>query len=592
MDKKRIWSFVGASMSTMVFPYILKNFNEKEALSNSIFTLILFFSFYEVLDYAIKHSDYRLRKLAIIWGMLTSFCMIIGANIIKNEVTEISQIDTWVKIILLFPLMACTFILLFCLIRNIALCSEKSVRTSISSRKCFMICWFGIFFVWIPSFFSAYPGIYAYDCIHQIKWYIDGNVYTHHPIIHTYLLSFFIIKLGRDLFGSLEIGLFLYSIFQMLCMSAIFSALYTFYIKEKLKSKWRYVILAWFAFYPVNAILAFSATKDVLYAGIFMLCMMLSVMVIEKEDILTSKRFCFLFGLLWFGEMIFRNQGKYVFAVGIVFLLLAVKKYRKRLLVLTLIICILFGVYDGPVTTAIAYRRGDTINEMMSIPCVQLSRAMLYDKLNEEEEQLITEYIPDYESYGQFPAIADSMKSTFNSAKFRENPIEFIKLWGKVGVKHLDTYIDAFSRITIGFWYPDMNYRDEGAFHPYWEWLSIGQNDPTPFIDYTLVKREPVKGFRWLEKFNYTLTYDNWYQKIPMVSMLFSSGIVIWCVFFYALYAVYYKKYRYLAVASIPVALWLTLLLGPVVLYRYIYPIVLTVPVLFASCSGLPDVKI
>lgn len=135
MDKKRIWSFVGASMSTMVFPYILKNFNEKEALSNSIFTLILFFSFYEVLDYAIKHSDYRLRKLAIIWGMLTSFCMIIGANIIKNEVTEISQIDTWVKIILLFPLMACTFILLFCLIRNIALCSEKSVRTSISSRK-------------------------------------------------------------------------------------------------------------------------------------------------------------------------------------------------------------------------------------------------------------------------------------------------------------------------------------------------------------------------------------------------------------------------------------------------------------------------
>lgn len=109
--------------------------------------------------------------------------------------------------------------------------------------------------------------------------------------------------------------------------------------------------------------------------------------------------------------------------------------------------------------------------------------------------------------------IADSMKSTFNSAKFRENPIEFIKLWGEVGFKHLDTYIDAFSRITIGFWYPDMNYRDEGAFHPYWEWLSIGQNDPTPFIDYTLVKREPVKGFRWHEKFNYTLTMTTGIRK-------------------------------------------------------------------------------
>lgn len=42
----------------------------------------------------------------------------------------------------------------------------------------------------------------------------------------------------------------------------------------------------------------------------------------------------------------------------------------------------------------------------MSVPCVQLSRTKLYDDLSEKEEKLIEEYIPDYENYEKFQAIA------------------------------------------------------------------------------------------------------------------------------------------------------------------------------------------
>lgn len=218
----------------------------------------------------------------------------------------------------------------------------------------------------------------------------------------------------------------------------------------------------------------------------------------------------------------------------------------------------------------------------MSVPCVQLSRTKLYDDLSEKEEKIIEEYIPDYENYEKFQAIADCMKNTFNSTKFKENPAEFIRLWVQVGIEHPVTYIDAFARITIGLWYPDMNYRDESAAHPYWEWLSTGQDDPARFEGYILLERKPVKLFEWLSKLNYSLTYENWYQRIPVISMMFSSGLVIWCIVFYMLYMIYYKKYKQLILIASPLALWFSLLLGPVVLYRYVYPIVLTIPVMLA----------
>lgn len=186
---------------------------------------------------------------------------------------------------------------------------------------------------------------------------------------------------------------------------------------------------------------------------------------------------------------------------------------------------------------------------------MQLSRTKLYDDLSEKEEKLIEEYIPDYENYEKFQAIADCMKNTFNSTKFKENPAEFIRLWVQVGIEHPVTYIDAFARITIGLWYPDMNYRDESAAHPYWEWLSTGQDDPARFEGYILLERKPVKLFEWLSKLNYSLTYENWYQRIPVISMMFSSGLVIWCIVFYMLYMIYYKKYKATYFNSISVSI-------------------------------------
>ena len=67
--------------------------------------------------------------------------------------------------------------------------------------------------------------------------------------------------------------------------------------------------------------------------------------------------------------------------------------------------------------------------------------------------------------------------------------------------------------------------------------------------------------------------------------MLFSSGLPFWLLLIFAAYFVYAKKYRYLAPALVIFALWGTLLLGPVVLYRYIYPMMMSVPIMASTLA-------
>lgn len=53
-------------------------------------------------------------------------------------------------------------------------------------------------------------------------------------------------------------------------------------------------------------------------------------------------------------------------------------------------------------------------------------------------------YVPNYAQYKMMQqGIADSVKNTFNSKAFKENPKEFIQLYLKMGEKYSSYYLDA-----------------------------------------------------------------------------------------------------------------------------------------------------
>lgn len=584
---KKVKILLLSILSAMGIPYILKGTNTLYPLSNSILAVILLIGIYVLMKYVYEKTDIRARRTGLLFGSLFSIWLVIGANIINTDSTQIMMTKTWLKVVAVLPLMAGVITLV------ITYLSKNQIELlNVENKKCslqvFWVVWAIIFAVWMLTFLATYPGIYGYDSIFQVDSYAKHSVNTHHPIIHTYLLGFFVITIGQKMLGSVDTGMALYSIFQMLCMSAIFSCLYTTYIRKRVRRVWAIVSILLYAVLPVNALMAISSTKDVLFAGLFSLMIMLLLMTVEKSERLENWKFCLI--LIVVSEICiwFRNQEIYVFGLGMLVSILALKKYWKRLLMILLTVVVGYGIYSGPVTNLVAHKNGDSINEMMSIPCVQLSRSMAYnsDELTDEEKQLIEKYIPNFGVYESIEAISDGMKNTFQSDLFKDNPKEFIGLWLKVGKEHPITYIDAFARITIGWWYPDMNYRDSKAYHPYWEYDSTGQDGR--FQDYILVQRKPVAGLKKLTSFLEKLSYDNSYQKAPIISMLFSSGCMVWGVFIYCATVIYQKRYKHLLVAVFVLALWLTLLVGPVVLYRYAYPIAVIEPLLFAAlCSSV-----
>lgn len=106
----------------------------------------------------------------------------------------------------------------------------------------------------------------------------------------------------------------------------------------------------------------------------------------------------------------------------------------------------MLAIYQGPLARVCHVEKIDSIHEMMSVPCTQLARVYTYDEseLSTSEKKKIKNYVPNYAQYKMMQqGIADSVKNTFNSKAFKENPKEFIQLYLKMGEKYSSYYLDA-----------------------------------------------------------------------------------------------------------------------------------------------------
>lgn len=582
-------SFLSLLFSTLVvfsLPYILKDDFGNYSYTNSIFSVIVWMAMILLLKYAFVLLDKRLMWISLALGFLFSVFMVFGTSMYRYGETAFTGINSWVRIFSITPLF---FSLVTIIIKTISNYSEQydnkeQKNKMLSNKKIFLIIWAIIFLAWIPYFLASYPGVFGYDSIHQAKQYEEGVINLGHPIAHTYLLGFCVVTLGK-VFGSNEIGMAIYSIFQMLSLSAAFSLMYSYYIYNRLRKPIRVIIVLWYMFFPLNPIMGFSSTKDVIFSALFSLSLMMLLVIAENAEILKSKRFCIIFGATIFAMVVFRSQGIYVFGLMMITALFILKSYRKQLISIALACVVVFTIYSGPIANMLGGIKGNSLREMMSVPCMQLSRAIIEneDELSGNEKQLIKEYISGYHIYSVNSGISDYMKSTLDTKRLKENPIEFAKLWLKVGVKCPGTYIDAFCRLTIGLWYPDMNYRDPLAYHPYWEYWSTGEWNGYGSKEFIQMKQEPVKGFEWLYNMLSEITYENSYQETPVFSLLFSSGWILWFVLLYVAFCIYRKKYSHFIPIVFIIGLILTLFLGPVVLLRYLYPLFISLPLLLSS---------
>lgn len=527
-------------------------------------------------------SDKRLIYCSLIVGLIFAGTLVIGNHMFRyDSIVGKRVLSTIFQIIALTLIMTCFAAIVITgydnaiwVLRNCSLASlfRKYMR---GTRKFFFIVWAITFFAWLPGLLATFPGIYDIDGAFQIMWFEKGTINAHHPILHTYLLGG-LVRAGKYLFGSYEAGILCYSIFQMFCMSGIFA-----YISKK-TCKWlpgviQFLVILSYMILPYHVVLSFTTTKDVLFAGMFAIWVLKTFeCVADKERFFTDKKGQLQYVAIILVMCALRNTGYYILLFMMPFFLVLCRKYWKNILCMGLASVFLWNLYTGPVYDLLGIQKGNAA-EALSVPMQQLSRVAVYsgDTLEEEDKELIGKYIPDYIRYT--PRVSDSVKDTFNGSAYEDNKIEFVKLWLRVGVAHPVIYLEAFLSNNIGFWYPNMEYPDEGTF------LSYIVYDNTEYKgDWPDIRR--TSYFPALSEFYENFTQQGMYHQIQGAFVWYSGGIMFWMLILGICMCIYKRRYEMLVPFSILVGLWGTLMLSPVVVFRYVYPLIVCVPVILSIC--------
>lgn len=471
---------------------------------------------------------------------------------------------------------------------------DRNIKLKKTDVKAFVIriftsykgAWLLIFAGWMIPFLAAWPGIYVIDNVFQMKWFLEGKISAHHPVIHTYLLGWSL-KFGRNVFRSYEAGLGIFCLLQMLFLSAVFS-----YTMKKLEAyvsvRFRILCILFFALIPYNPVSAFTATKDTVFAGCFLLVVLKTfLLVCRPEEFFSSKKDMISYGLLVFVMCAFRNTGIYIFVFSLPALLIVCRKHWKQALVIGFCCLLAWGLYTGPVYGAFHIEKGSSA-EILSVPMQQLARVMVCapEELTEKERESIEMYMPDYMRYA--PRVADPVKDTFRGELFDEDPVKFIKLWLQVGIKCPIVYVDAFRQENIGFWNPFARYPDPDTYLPYIPYHGADlEQVGVSWKGQVFIERDSV--FPKIAVLYEKLTETGGYNRIPGVSFIYSIAVAFWLIFAGIVYCVIRKRYRMAAPFCLLIGLWGTLMLSPVVVFRYGYPLLISLPVVYAMCKSNLD---
>lgn len=480
--------------------------------------------------------------------------------------------------------------LLFVLIRrraeNGSVCSGDLPREASGrmERRRFLCAFAVIFAGFCIPFATYYPAIMAYDVIPQLDQIQISGLTTHHPLIHTLYLAA-CLKLGEALpfFTNADrAGLAMYSLTQMSFAAGCFSYVYVF-LSRKGVERWlcRLFVLS-AAFFPTHGMLAVSVTKDTVYGALVMVFTVF-VWELSTAEALPGGRFWAGYLLMTLLLLLFRNNSVYawiVYAVAAAFAMRRRPLFFKRICAFHGAVFLLYLCVNGMLIRA-ASATGDTYaREMLSVPAQQIARVAAF-----HEEELTSgdlaalgtiwkQGLPEYE-----PAIADRSKRDITG---EEDTLRILAdEWVSLGLRYPGDYLKAFLLKNKGMWdVTDMSYLDVYSYAKGYLQVSY-PSDQQPYMEALApgyVRHQKLQFLQALYRY-FAAWYEVW-RYCPPVALVMQPAFSCYLLLFYCLCCVGLKKKGLLLPAGFLLALSGTLLLGPCVLVRYCYPLMLSTAVL------------
>ena len=232
-----------------------------------VFTFICSFNF---IKKTLTIKNKRANIIAIIISTILSIIEIVCKSIDKDYTLN-NIINKWliINFIGYFMLGWTSIKWIFIILEKINKTNMHNFRIVKNDYCFFIICFILIMLAWIPYFLKYYPGIITPDSYTQIEQTIGiGELSDHHPIAHTAIISV-CINIGLMIFRNINSAIACYSIVSMILMTCIDATVLLYLRKKNTSTIILLILLAFYMFYPVNAMYSITMWKDVLFSGIF-----------------------------------------------------------------------------------------------------------------------------------------------------------------------------------------------------------------------------------------------------------------------------------------------------------------------------------
>lgn len=433
---------------------------------------------------------------------------------------------------------------------------------------------------WMPCFIANFPGGFVYDMkneFNQITRGYNGNLPLLHSVIITRLLSF-----AYNITGSYNTGVAIYIVIQMLLISAMYTHILCKFYKQGANKILLMFILLYCGAFPVIQILVTQTVRDVMFSALLTYTVFLFYLLVSDREAFFNKIYTpILLAVMLTLALLSRNNNAGIIMIVILILASALVWIFNRKISLKgasafSLICVGSYIFLSMILTALCQPlQPSDAKASLSVLSQPICRAYFMEQESWTDEELENFYkYFRMDGLRYVPENADPTKSRLH--QMDEDLGNFFRFWCKIGKEHTLCYVDALLANTQDMWFPDSiidGYQKAGAeagFEKCYYSIS-GRNE------------EPVGHETFLPKvlnFYTQIGLFISFEKIPVISMLFSIGFQFWIVLNCVFYSIYRKNRQLYLPLAIIMGYIIISACVPLVLLRYFAALFLSMPML------------
>lgn len=525
-------------------------------------------------------SDNRRKKnrsilIAGCFSLFFTAAILFGARLDSVENVDIRDVKLWLQLVAFTVIFTEILLLLWRLIDGMQGRSIFSVGKAvdkitdvigITEAQADIAAFLFLLMCWLPVFLAVYPGFFVYDAQDEYVQVATRVFSTHHPLVHVLLLGGVICGVHK-LTDSYNLGIACYMVFQMALVAGSFTFLFSYLRKKRISRMLRLLGLVWLGVFPTVVMFTLCSAKDALFTLALLLLLICLLEMGTGEAFFATKGWQILFICSGAGMMLLRNNGFYAFLVMIPLLLILKKNHRGRLLFLSVCAVAACLFINGGLKLAL-HADDSEYQEILTVPIQQLARTYKYapEIFSQEDREILYEVLNEEALSLYTPRLSDPVKYRFDNEAFAKDKGRYAALWLRIGMKKPLIYLNAWWMTSYGFWYPDTVINVYGGNTVF----TFTYQDNSYFgyeVELPGVRESKIP---WLDEVYRKLSLEVWKEKIPVISWLFSPGAMFWL--YALLFAWLLNSRRYdILYPFLPIfLLWLTVLLGPTYLPRYV----------------------